>query len=58
MEERAVVRSKVAAWAEWYDKIETKEGQQEIYRIAKMRTKKKKDICHVQQSKTKMEGYW
>ena len=33
--------------------METKEKEQEIYRIAKMRTKKKKDICHVAAVKDK-----
>ena len=33
--------------------METKEGKQEIYRIAKMRTKKKKDIFHVATVKDK-----
>ena len=43
---RTVARAKEAARAEWYDKMETKEREQEMYSIAKMRTKKK-DICHV-----------
>ena len=33
-------RSEGSCMAEWYDKMKTKEGEEEIHRIAKIRTKK------------------
>ena len=44
---KAVARAKEKAWKKWYDKLETKEGEDQIYRIAKNRAKQKKDITQV-----------
>ena len=41
---KAVARAKATAWKEWYDKLEMKEGKDQIYRIAKSRARQKKDI--------------
>ena len=44
---KAVARAKETAWKEWYDKLEMKEGEDQIYRIAKSRARQKKDITQV-----------
>ena len=41
---RAVAKAKEAAWKEWYENLETKEGEEIIYKIVKARARKKKDI--------------
>ncbi|MBN3324175.1 CFDP2 protein, partial [Atractosteus spatula] len=44
---RSVARAKERAWKEWYEKLQTKEGEDQIYKIAKHRAKQKKDIIRV-----------
>ena len=46
-EAKAVARAKETAWKECYDKLEMKEGEDQIYRIAKGRARQKKDITQV-----------
>ena len=44
---RAVARAKERAWKEWHDNLETNEGKDKIYKIAKQGEKQKKDIVHM-----------
>ena len=44
---RPVAKAKEAAWKEWYDNLETKEGEETIYKKAKVRARKKKDITQM-----------
>ena len=50
---RAVTKAKEAAWKEWYKNLETKEGEETIYKIAKARARKKKDITQMAAIKDK-----
>ena len=38
---------KESVWKEWHDNLGTKEGEDNIYKIAKARAKQKKDITHI-----------
>lgn len=44
---RAVAKSKEKAYKELYDKLETREGENELYRLAKQRDRAGKDIQQV-----------
>ncbi|MBN3271385.1 CFDP2 protein, partial [Polyodon spathula] len=44
---RSVARAKERAWKEWHEKLETKEGEDQIYKTAKHRARQKKDIIRV-----------
>ena len=48
---RTVARAKQAACKEFYEKLGTKEGEKNIYRVAKDRNKKSQDMSHVKQIK-------
>jgi len=40
----AVAKAKTDAWKEWYENLESKEGERTIYRIARQRARNRKDI--------------
>ncbi|XP_047490336.1 uncharacterized protein LOC125039974 [Penaeus chinensis] len=44
---RAVARPKAEAMSKFFEDLETKEGQKNIFRIAKARDKAPKDIVHI-----------
>ena len=39
------MKAKAEAWKEWYEELDTKEGEDKIYRIARARAQNKKDIA-------------
>ena len=41
-----MAKARGEAWREWYDNLETKQGEENIFRIARTREKQKKDIVH------------
>ncbi|XP_047495893.1 uncharacterized protein LOC125043700 [Penaeus chinensis] len=41
---RAVAKDKEEAWREWYEKMETKEGERIIYKVAKQRAQSRQDV--------------
>ena len=43
---RAVAKARGEAWREWYNNLETKQGEENIFRIARNRAKQKNDIVH------------
>ena len=44
---QAVAKAKEKAWEEWYNKLETYEGEKNIYKIARHRPRQKKYIIQV-----------
>ena len=45
--EKVVAIAKSDAYDQWYEELDTKEGQGKIFRIAKQRHKRNKDITHI-----------
>ncbi|XP_063595366.1 uncharacterized protein LOC134772326 [Penaeus indicus] len=41
---RAVAKAKEEAWREWYEKMETNEGERIIYKVAKQRVQSRQDV--------------
>ena len=53
---RAVAKEKESAWKEWHGNLDTKEGEDNIYKIAKASAKQKKDTTHIVAVKAKDGG--
>ena len=43
---RAVAKARGEVWREWYNNLEIKQGEENIFRIARTGAKQKKDIVH------------
>ncbi len=50
---RAVAKAKFEATKEWYDELDTHEGQDKIYRISKQREKERRDVMGMKVVKSK-----
>ncbi|XP_034047688.1 collagen alpha-2(V) chain [Thalassophryne amazonica] len=50
---RAVAKAKKEVWKDWYDNLETKEGEKKIYKVAKQRARTRQDVGEVAGIKNK-----
>ena len=54
-ESKRVIRgAKFKAYVELYDKLETKDGENDVYKLAKLRERKIKDFNHISVSRMKI----
>ena len=53
---REVAKAKERAWKEWYARLDSIKGEDQIYRIAKSRAKQQEDITKVAGTKNKLDS--
>ena len=50
-QKKAVVMAKIRAYEDFYTRLETKEGEKELYRLTRQRDRAEKDVQHVRSMK-------